>query len=386
MKREIHVVYYKGQEFVDNEDNPKSIYSLEKFVEKGNFYLSFINHYNEICEWLENLIEDISNQTEQKISFKRVKPTKEKNLRNIYDYIYSDIKDYYIEDCKKLETFKMLKESIESVKGKLSKEVFEERCGTSLKRIEEYEKGIAQRKNLVKYIEEYLSLIDEHVSRFRFGVLKEVLRSDISLNNAKRLLESSIVIPQKSHILVYEEDGDIKKTDLIYHKYKEEDFKKKSDYFNAIHKFFDNVELNHIERYKISSLKELLDLYYVEVLKDINIKKCKNCGKYFIANNKQIYCDNISPQNIKYTCRTLPDEIRNKDAIYQLYRQRYQSQNNKLNRNIKVGNISEKELSKRFERWNELAILKLEECKQNKISLEQYEQWFKENQNWIKNL
>lgn len=385
MKKTIHIVFYNEHELIEISSIQKSKYNIDRFVEKGNFYLSFINHYNEIYEWLKNFIEDISNQTQAEISFKKLRPIREKNIRNIYDYIYSDVKDYYIEDCKRLETLKTMKESFERGKEKYNEENYEERIKRTIENIKQYETGIAQRENLIQYIKkEYLNVINQHVSRFKYGILKEnVFKDNISFNNTKRLLESIIIIPQKSHIMVYEEEGYIKNTDLLYYKYKKEEYEKEEEYFDEIQQFFDKIELKYIDSYKIVSFKELLDLYYVEVLNNINIKKCKNCGKYFIANNKQTYCDNISPQNLKYSCRTLPDEIRNKDLKYKLYRQRYQTQNNKLHRNIKVGNISEKELRKRFEKWNELAILKLEECKREEISLEEYKEWFKENQNWI---
>lgn len=62
----------------------------------------------------------------------------------------------------------------------------------------------------------------------------------------------------------------------------------------------------HITEYEITSLKDLFGIYfYFFIQETIWIKKCKNCGKYFIPTNRsdEKYCDNISPQKPDKTCK-----------------------------------------------------------------------------------
>lgn len=53
----------------------------------------------------------------------------------------------------------------------------------------------------------------------------------------------------------------------------------------------------------------LMSVLLVELSKifenNVSIKKCKNCGKYFIPGNRsdEIYCDKTSPQNPQMTCK-----------------------------------------------------------------------------------
>lgn len=128
---------------------------------------------------------------------------------------------------------------------------------------------------------------------------------------------------------------------------------------------------------RFDSMLDMYLNYFIE--NNIRIKKCKNCGKYFIPNNKQMYCDNPSPQNEKYTCRQLSCDVRKSDDVkYKIYRRNYIVQTNKKNNNLHIPNIQEK-----FFVWNENARKKLTECRNNEITLEEFKQWFKQNKNWL---
>lgn len=134
--------------------------------------------------------------------------------------------------------------------------------------------------------------------------------------------------------------------------------------------------------YDITNHEEFFSVYMKYIIdNNIQIKKCKNCGKYFIPHNKQIYCDNISPQNEKYTCRLLPDDMKkNKSPIYETYRNNYKTQSNKKRRN--KDNIPD--IEEKFSKWNEQARNKMKECESGKITLDEYKLWLKQSQNWIK--
>ena len=76
--------------------------------------------------------------------------------------------------------------------------------------------------------------------------------------------------------------------------------------------------------YNIQSIMELLDIcLYNLIQSNQKINKCLNCGKYFIPKSKsnEKYCDRISPQNSKKTCKqygvkkTYRDEIKLSDIM-----------------------------------------------------------------------
>jgi len=61
-----------------------------------------------------------------------------------------------------------------------------------------------------------------------------------------------------------------------------------------------------LTEYEITSLKDLFGIYFYFFIQEIIwIKKCKNCGNYFIPTNRfdEKYCDNISPQKPDKTCK-----------------------------------------------------------------------------------
>ncbi len=66
------------------------------------------------------------------------------------------------------------------------------------------------------------------------------------------------------------------------------------------------ANIKRLTMYEIFHFVELFRVYVILILdKKICIKKCKNCHKYFLTVNRtdEIYCQNISPQNINKTCQ-----------------------------------------------------------------------------------
>ena len=90
----------------------------------------------------------------------------------------------------------------------------------------------------------------------------------------------------------------------------------------------ENNRYSFQEIYEIDNFYNLLFLEMYFILKeDIYLKKCKNCGKYFLTSNSAvIYCDNIFESN--KTCREIGaskvfiKNLENDDA-YNLYRKVY---------------------------------------------------------------
>lgn len=76
--------------------------------------------------------------------------------------------------------------------------------------------------------------------------------------------------------------------------------------FNKTQELNDNKEIFSLRDYEISSIKDLLCIYFNFFVENkITINKCKNCGKYFIPSNRtdEKYCDNPSPQKPEKTCK-----------------------------------------------------------------------------------
>ncbi len=78
--------------------------------------------------------------------------------------------------------------------------------------------------------------------------------------------------------------------------------------------------------YQIHTIKELLIISFIEILKNnLTIRKCKNCGLYFIPESRsdEKYCNRISPQNPNKTCKeygakkTYRDEIKSTPIKYE---------------------------------------------------------------------
>lgn len=58
--------------------------------------------------------------------------------------------------------------------------------------------------------------------------------------------------------------------------------------------------------YELSTLEDLINCCIFEMAnKEVSLKKCSNCGKYFVPTNRSdtIYCDNQAPQDPSKTCK-----------------------------------------------------------------------------------
>ena len=78
------------------------------------------------------------------------------------------------------------------------------------------------------------------------------------------------------------------------------------------------------------------------------------------------------------TFKELSYEIKlQEDEIAQIYRNAYKTQNAKKQRNRHI-----KEIDERFKDWVIKAQEKKNQCSEKKISLEEFKQWLKNNENW----
>lgn len=130
-------------------------------------------------------------------------------------------------------------------------------------------------------------------------------------------------------------------------------------------------QIQIVTKYELSSLGELLNIYIKDILDNrLVIRKCKNCGKYIIPKDRQIYCEDC--KHVSYDMR------KNTDIIKVTYRNNYKNQHKKIKRNLEKDPM----IRERFEKWNIQAKKMTKKCEDGKIDLEVLKKWFEENDNW----
>lgn len=134
----------------------------------------------------------------------------------------------------------------------------------------------------------------------------------------------------------------------------------------------------HIKNY-LYSFNSLMSAYYFCVLhfieNNIPIKICKNCGKYFVPENRlsSIYCTRIFENN--KTCREVGannayNEKLKKDEVNSLYRKTLSAKKMLANRNPDIPMYLEK-----YEKWKSEANQFKENIKSGKKTNEEFKQW-----------
>ena len=109
------------------------------------------------------------------------------------------------------------------------------------------------------------------------------------------------------------------------------------------------------------------------------IKKCQNCGMYFIPNSRldEIYCD--YPKENGKTCReqgailSYNKGLQEKSA-YTEYRKTYQQKFGVVNKNK-----DDKKLKKEFETWKKQAKEKITKLKHGELTEDEVYVWLQEN-------
>ena len=125
---------------------------------------------------------------------------------------------------------------------------------------------------------------------------------------------------------------------------------------------------------EVRSLYDMLCYEFFKMLEsDITVKKCRNCGKYFVVrgNYNAEYCDRPVEGSVR-TCQAVgaekayKEKISTEDAwrLYKKYYKRYFAR-------IRAGTIKEKD----FRRWNAEAAYKRDDCLSGTMSSEEYEAW-----------
>lgn len=108
------------------------------------------------------------------------------------------------------------------------------------------------------------------------------------------------------------------------------------------------------------------------------IKKCKNCGKYFITDNLRInYCNNLFKG--KQTCKDIGNQIAQRikqenDKVYGKYRKMYSKKAMLVKRNPDI-----EVYKKDYENWKKEAKKFMDDIRNEKKTYEDFDKWLDEN-------
>ena len=222
--------------------------------------------------------------------------------------------------------------------------------------------------------------------------LRDVINFSYNINEEKYL--NGLTPTQRYYIYVhsYKEDSymDLFKylTDVSFSQefdFSEYDKSIKESNFNSpesLSKYIKN-ECKKNKNFQIKnymySFSSLLSAYYFCVLyfveNNIPIKTCKNCGRYFIPENRvsSVYCNRIFENN--KTCKEVGannayKEKLKKDEINLLYRKTLSAKKMLANRNPDIPMYLEK-----YEAWKSEANQFKQDIKSGKKTQEQFKQW-----------
>jgi hypothetical protein len=128
--------------------------------------------------------------------------------------------------------------------------------------------------------------------------------------------------------------------------------------------------------YITENLEDILKLEVCEMAQSgIRIKRCKNCGRYFILEKGNMeYCDRIAPGETKPCseigkARTYEKRVADDNGLMALYRKSYKTHYARI--------LAEKISKKDFEKWKKEALKKRDSVKSGKLGLEEYSLWLK---------
>lgn len=146
------------------------------------------------------------------------------------------------------------------------------------------------------------------------------------------------------------------------------------NFYSAVEQAKKVKKVKVYEEYDITSLHELL---YLEVMNMVQsgtmIRKCKNCGRYFVVNNRKIaYCDRSTESGLPCSAVGSKNSFQKKmeeDEALKIYNRSYKTHFAR----VKSTKMSEKE----FENWYKEAKAKLEKVRAGELSISDFQVWAK---------
>lgn len=121
-----------------------------------------------------------------------------------------------------------------------------------------------------------------------------------------------------------------------------------------------------------------ITLYHLTFITTTYIKKCKNCGKYFLSNkNNTVYCDSIFEDN--KTCKQVGSKLAQKkkeqnNPVYQKYRSIYAKKAMNARRNPDIDSVQ-----KRYKEWKKETSKFLDDIEKGTKTYAEFDKWLDKN-------
>ena len=163
----------------------------------------------------------------------------------------------------------------------------------------------------------------------------------------------------------------------IFPEYLENSEEKLLEFFTTRQHFADVYAETNATSSSVYTILYITLFKFVEEDKNI-IKKCKNCGKYFITDNPRInYCNNLFKG--KQTCRDIGNQIAQRikqenDKVYGKYRKIYAKKAMLVKRNPDI-----EVYKKDYENWKKEAKEFMDSIRSEKKTYEEFDKWLEEN-------
>lgn len=163
----------------------------------------------------------------------------------------------------------------------------------------------------------------------------------------------------------------------IFPEYLENSEEKLLEFFTTGQHFADVYAETNATSSSVYTILYITLFKFVEEDKNI-IKKCKNCGKYFITDNPRInYCNNLFKG--KQTCRDIGNQIAQRikqenDKVYGKYRKIYVKKAMLVKRNPDI-----EVYKKDYENWKKEAKEFMDSIRSEKKTYEDFDKWLDTN-------
>jgi len=212
-----------------------------------------------------------------------------------------------------------------------------------------------------EYLEKTLSNYNDiEIESVKIEPLPEAQQKDLKLNNLIELQKEMIDLTEACFIE--------KKFDKNFGGI-EIDVKYKIFFSAKYGEFGESFEINEIDTFCLFAIVQLLK-------SGVTINKCANCGDYFVplTRSNEVYCNNIFSNG--RNCKQIGYENKiNNDDVFKEYRKAYKNKNAYKQRTKNHNQNAEKE----FKQWVYAAKLKLGECQDKIITLDEFKEWLKNN-------
>ncbi len=247
-------------------------------------------------------------------------------------------------------------------------------------------------------LEKLLNLTDEELNNLEIyiGPLKYILpisrkpynKEIKQLNKAKKYINKMILNPFYSNYEIFKLACELKYFKEVTSKqFHDLSFLTIEQGKNIPNNYFERVEyiykccqkqkVKMVTAYELKDFEDFIVASLTELLKNKkNIKKCENCGRYFLAKRSDAkYCDYPSPQNKNKTCKEYAPAVNyedNLDEATRLYRKIYKTLNQDKLRNPYGEHI------KRFEKFKEETKQWKQTIKNGNRTKEEFFEWLKQ--------